>query len=118
MRGGWGCARTCIEKPIRPAKDVTARRLGGVLLHVKHRSPDGDPRPSFVLEHPHIPSGCTISFARTLVNHFISQGAHRRIAGDIDLVIVLMEFLNLRALAEVSEPGKKAFPSLHPPAET
>src|SRR5262245_45669706 len=91
--------------------------LRGVLLQVKHRSPDGDPCPALVLEYPQIPAGCTVSFAGTLVNHLISKGDHRRITGDIGLVIVLMEFLYLRVLAEVAEPGKKAFPSLHPSAE-
>ncbi len=93
-------------------------RSGGVFFHVEHGSPDGNPRRVLQLEHPQIPAGRTVSCTRTFVDHVVLEGDHSRITGDIDLMIVLTEFVNCCVLAEIGEPGKKGFPSLDPPGKT
>src|SRR5260221_10957491 len=56
-----------------------------------------------------------ISFAGTLVVHVIPKVDHGRIADDIDLMILLAEFLNRRVPAEIAEPGEKFLASLNLP---
>jgi hypothetical protein len=58
-----------------------------------------------------------VPFTRTLVDHLISKRDHSRITGDIDLMIMVTEFMNSRVLAEIPEPGKEFFPSLYPTGE-
>ena len=58
-----------------------------------------------------------IPFPRTLVDHVISKGDHCCITGDIDLMIIVAEFMNSGVLTEIAEPGKKFFLSPYPPSE-
>src|SRR5437016_4339674 len=91
--------------------------LGGVFLHVEHCPPDRDPSATLVLKYPQIPASRSIPFAGTLVEHVISKRHNCRVTGDINLIVLLAEFMNSRVLAEIAEPGKKVFPALYASAE-
>ena len=59
-----------------------------------------------------------VPFTRTFVNHVVSKSDHSRIAGDIDLKIVVTEFMNFRIVTEIPKTRKKFLPSLDPSGET
>jgi hypothetical protein len=89
----------------------------GIFLHIEHGAPDGNPRFGLVLKHPHIPASRAKTFTGTFVNHLISKGDYSRIASDVNVMLILTKFMNLRALTEIAEPGKKLSPSLYATGE-
>src|SRR5579875_2353748 len=67
---------------------------GRLLLHLEHRPPDGGPFAILIAKHPQIPAACAISFARTLVDHFIGKGNDGCVAEYISFVVVILKFMN------------------------
>lgn len=95
-----------------------ARRSGGLLLHIKHRPPNGKPFTVLVLKHPEIPARRTIPFAGALVNHLKAKGHDGGVACQVDLLIGFTKFLDFRVVAKIPEPGKELFAALYSRAET
>ena len=91
--------------------------LCDILVQVEHRPPDCKPSFTLFLKHPHIPARCAVSFPRTFVDHLKPETDPSRIPGNINLMIMLTEFMNCGVLGEIAERREKAFPPPRPPRE-
>jgi hypothetical protein len=92
--------------------------LDGFLLHVEHRSPDGNPSSVAALEDPEIATHHAASCAAALVDHLISKRDHCCLTGNVDLAIVFTELMNGRVRAEILKSREKRVPSLDSPGES
>src|SRR6185312_13092666 len=59
-----------------------------------------------------------VSSIGTLVKHLILKGNHSRVTSNVDLIVMIPEFVNFRVLTKIAESRKKCVPPLHPSGET
>ena len=103
-RKAVGLKKVCPDiLPYQGAKAFSLM-LGGLLLDIEHRPPDGNPCAALTLEYPQVPTGRTVPLTGTLVNHFISERDHRRVTGNIDLMVIVTELMDFRVLTEITKP--------------